>query len=255
MGAGELQAVAARGVGGLAGLAAAAGPIGLIASAAMELRHQVQEMGRRGVAAVGQTATRVGALDAKLLGDAVEMGAGAAIKAASMLPGVGPAIGIAGPAVVEGIRQVRAFGQALEATASRLAPYHGRLSEAEALADVRSMLGDYRRAQKLGDGLAKFVDARSKIEEDVRDLLADGLKPLLELIAGATSSMSEGIRTIRAELHARFPAWFSDPARRAAEEQMPFEEFMRAGEFRRHRPDPPPIAGRAGHPRLPLGGP
>ncbi len=259
-GAGQLQAAMAPGgaaaAGGMAGLAAAAGPIALMATAAMELQHQVQEMGRSAVQGLGQALTRTAALDEKILGDAVERGTEVGMKALSMVPGVGLAAGLAGPAIVEGIKQVRAFGAALDQTALRLAGYSAPLARAQAEAGVRSVQRDIGRADHLGGPLAKWVEAQSSLTEDVKDLLADVLKPFLELAAEILREIAAGVHQLRKDLHTWMPGIFR-AVTDADKTKLLWEQIAQAGDFLALRPpdrfQPPPAAGRAGGLRPPLG--
>ena len=66
------------------------------------------------------------------------------------------------------------------------------------MADVRRTLGDIRRAQQLGPGLARFTEAHSRLEEAARDRLADVLEKILPVLtailewaAGMVGSMEE----------------------------------------------------------------
>jgi hypothetical protein len=142
---------------------AAAGPVGLALAAADLVTDQV----RGAIARAGEHYAAVARLDTAGVAKGFE--------------GLAEQVPIVGKLFAETSRQMRQFLNALDETARRLAPYSGAITAAQAAAEVRAIEGDVRRAGLLGDDLAAFVEARSRLEETGQDLLAKMLKPLIPM--------------------------------------------------------------------------
>jgi len=180
-GGGGAGAAAALGTGA----AAAGGPAG-IALAAKALADAIKQAIVGGIKAVGQAGAAVAGLNTAAAGDSLT-------KAINMIPIFGDYLAAANQAF-------RGFIQGLDQTAMKLAPFSGALSTAQAMAQVRQIEGDIRRAQLLGPGLAKFVDQRSKFEQAGQDLLAEMLRPLIPLATAFMENVTEGLEWMTDEL-------------------------------------------------------
>lgn len=157
-----------------------------IVAAAMEIQRKVEEITLGSIQKVGKVAQDIGKLDF----------GGLATEANNLLEN----FGLGGKAVAEFHRQLAGFGDALDQTAKRLAPFSAPLAQAQGIAEMRQVMGELRRARMLGDELSKWVEARSKLEQATQDAMAKLLKPLipaatrimervvelLEMIAGKT---------------------------------------------------------------------
>jgi hypothetical protein len=143
------------------------------------------QMATAGVQQAGSALGAIGRLDAGGLADGFQ-------SLASTVPVFGTVIaGATGAA--------RKFMAGLDETSRRLAGYNGTLAVAQAQADVRQIMGDIRRANSLGDPMAKYVEARSKLSDAGQDALAKILKPLLPLITKIVdllTAATEGIGNV-----------------------------------------------------------
>ncbi len=80
---------------------------------------------------------------------------------------------------------VASFGQvvqALDQTADRFTGFNAELTQAQAMADLREVLGDIRRAQDIGPDLARFVRARSDTQQQLEDTKIALLKEVVPVV-------------------------------------------------------------------------
>lgn len=158
------------------GMGVAAGGVGL----ALAVQHAVSGAIRDTMQAGGRMAAKAGALDGGVLPDAVQ--------------GVNEFFGklsIGNMIFAESIKIVRGFNTALEHTARQLGEFNPSIAMAEAQSDIRRIFGDIRRGQQLGPGLARVVDANSRLGEAGRDALTALLKPIIPRLATLMEKLAE----------------------------------------------------------------
>lgn len=130
-----------------------------------QMRKDREEDRRQRVEWIGRQATRAAALDPGQAGDLAQQGL-SKIKEW-------------GPALAEAVKQTREFSTAISGTVRRLSPYSGALAQAQATNEIRDILRDMRRAQRL-DVLAPISDAVNRMENAIKDIqsrfLAAGAK-------------------------------------------------------------------------------
>jgi hypothetical protein len=146
----------------------------------------------------GQFGTAAGAvLDVASAAGKVASTTGAAEGGAA---GLGP-VAVAATAVVGAFV---ALNKATDEMVKKFEGYSANLSAATAQADVRSQLGDLRRAQEIGPKLAEFVTAQSKMDQSLEDIkitimqsvvpiltdMLEVLRPLVESQGGLLSVTS-----------------------------------------------------------------
>jgi hypothetical protein len=110
--------------------------------------------------------------DAQMAGDAIHTVGDKMWKFAPFISAVTSVTG-------EAISSLGRFSTAVDAAAQHYAQYSPVLAQAQAVAEMRQVYGDFRRAQMVGTNLAKYTLAKSKLEQDVEDLKASVLDSLL----------------------------------------------------------------------------
>ena len=148
--------------------------------AAKKLKEDIEEGVRGAVQAVGQFATRVAQLDTTVFTEPLEK--------------VAEKTGILGVAAAEASRQFRAFDGALADLSKKFAKYSGPLAVAEAMGDVRQILGDYQRAQRLtGAGLNDLTNARNRASQAAQDLMISLLIPAIPYMTKLMERIADGV--------------------------------------------------------------
>lgn len=103
---------------------------------------------------------------------------------------------VVGEALAAFNNQLAAFANGLNQTAQRLAQYSPQLAVAQTNAQVAQILGDVRRAQTLGSGLARFTEAQSNLSQAAQDTLTELLRPLLPIVTNILNSLTVAVREI-----------------------------------------------------------
>jgi hypothetical protein len=150
-----------------AGTLLAGGPAGAIAAAVKAIYDQVTQALADAVNAIGDSLQKVASLDPRVFVDG--------------LNAIVERVPLVGKALAAFNDQFAAFVESLKRTAERLAPFSGELAVATAQADVAQTLGDLRRAQQLGSGLARFTEAESRLSQTAQDILATILERLVPI--------------------------------------------------------------------------
>lgn len=186
---------AAGGAGGFAALAAAAGPFVVIAGvvvAAAYAFNQLRQATANAIHSVGDFAA--GLATQASPGEALQQ-AGANMEAfgdkiAYVIPPLAAIASTAG-AVNSSMGK---FMRALDGVALRYGQYSGALSQANAMSDIRQIMGDMRRSQEVGPQLARYVDVRSEVQQKIADTQTHFLSMLIP-IATAALEVLNGIAT------------------------------------------------------------
>jgi hypothetical protein len=114
------------------------------------------------------------------------------------VPIVGDALASGLGALVQPIRSFADVAEAFVTRGRELAQYSGPLSQAGAMADVRSIMADIREANELGPDIARLTDEQSKLWTDLRADFEPVKKIIIEyLVAGAPRSLQGLVRHLR----------------------------------------------------------
>jgi hypothetical protein len=76
--------------------------------------------------------------------------------------------------------------QSLTATAHRYGEYNPQIAIAEAMGEVRQVMGDLRRAQQVAPEMSRFLEARADLEQTLEDIKAN---LLTEIVPMATAML------------------------------------------------------------------
>ena len=93
------------------------------------------------------------------------------------------------------VQPIKSFGEVVNAFVERgreIGKYSGPLATANAMADVRSLLGDIREAQTVGPEQARLTDASSKIWDDIRR----DFEPVKKVVIGALADFLQWLEPI-----------------------------------------------------------
>ena len=82
------------------------------------------------------------------------------------------------------------------AQAQKLAPYSGAISGANAKADVRNIMADLKEANEMGESYAQMIDAQSRLDNTVRELLMPIKKFLVEVLAARLEVMADALNVL-----------------------------------------------------------
>ncbi|MFO0821645.1 MAG: hypothetical protein U0792_00635 [Gemmataceae bacterium] len=127
-------------------------------------------------------------------GGVAAAGMGAAEGAMAGLSRLGP-YGMAAAAGLQALTKgATAASDAVKAFADRgreLAGYNGQLAGATATADLRAMQQDIREAEQNGEAFAGIIDAQSKLETTMRELLMPIQKYMMETLTALMNRILE----------------------------------------------------------------
>lgn len=100
-----------------------------------------------------------------------------------MLPGpAGAAVGM-GSEVVDAILKIPdKLAAAFLKQAEKLAPMSGSIAVAQANADIKTMMADFREAQQMGESYGKLIDAQNKLDLTMREILLPLKRAILDVI-------------------------------------------------------------------------
>lgn len=170
--------------GGISSFLGAAGPAGLAVAAGMEMDRLVKGAIKTGVNLATtpfSMATSPSADPAEGIGKLGE----AASKAGEQLGPFSYALTFAG----ESLKALSGIMQDLTKTAERYGEYNAQIAQAQAIAEIRQTMGDFRRSQVAATELSKFVMAQSDLQQRFEDIKIKALNRLLPLITGAVQSI------------------------------------------------------------------
>lgn len=168
----------------------AAVPIGAIIAAAVAIRAAVEQL-VRGIVSAGRSVVEG-------IASANPDPAAALDRLGSAASDVGqklPTVGIAAIAVGESLRALAGVMQNLDRTAQRYGEYSPVIAQAQAVAEVRQVMGDLRRSQKIGNEMASYVIAQSDMQqkfEDIKIRLLTRIVPVVTKILEVLEGMMAG---------------------------------------------------------------
>lgn len=149
---------------------------------------------------IGEVAGASGAAAGAAAGAAGGAGGGAITGAAigtAAAPGPGTVAGAAigalagisagqllGEAFSELVETVQAVDKALMQMSKDAAQYNAQVAQAQATAELRDMVSQMQRAERLGPQLAEFTDVRSQLAVDFQDAITEVAGPITEIFTG-----------------------------------------------------------------------
>lgn len=141
-------------------------------------------------AVIGDLVNKMKAGESAAASGSATAGVGAVARLASAAGPAGIALGAVALGAGATVYGLKRFVDNLHEQAQRLSSLSGPLAGATARSEVREMLAEMRRAEKIGPELARFEDARSRVENAIYDLMTQfwelALKvfvPVMEAIA------------------------------------------------------------------------
>lgn len=184
--AGTIPSVtAAKGGMDLAGLAAgAAGPLAIVA-ALKAVDQSVKGSITSGIGTVGGIARGIAGPDddpGKKIAAAGEVISQFSDKVAGQFGWLGTAAG-------EAAKALGGVMQELNQTADKYGQYNAQIAQAQAIAEVRTELGNLRRAGESAPDLAKFVQLQSDLQQQFEDIKIRLLSKLLETVNPAMEAI------------------------------------------------------------------
>jgi hypothetical protein len=185
----EVPPEAAGGAEGAGGFMASAGAVGAIVAAAVAVAKVIQG------AVMGVTRANIGA--ALMAADANPdpavpiMKAGEGIAAfGEKLFYVNPALGLMAQITGEATAGLGKFMQALDGITQRYGPLSAQISVAQAQADIRLALGDLRRAQEIAPEMARFIMAKSDLQDKFENIKIELLKRLVPAVTAILEQLT-----------------------------------------------------------------
>lgn len=73
------------------------------------------------------------------------------------------------------------------------AKYNAEVAQAQAVANLRDLVGQLQRAERLGPQLAEYTDARSQLAQDFHDAMTDIAEPVTELMTLGVELLRDGM--------------------------------------------------------------
>lgn len=183
------EAAAAGGIGEMA--AAAAGPLAVVAAVVIALQA-VRDAAMAAVRGVGDFATAIASADASAASSTTALGEGTK-QVSEKLFYLSPALGILGSVAGEATSSLGKFMKAVDATADRYAEYSPQIAQAQAMSEITHMLGDMRRAQQAGPELARYIQARSDLQQQFEETKIKLLTSLLPIATGMMKLVEVGV--------------------------------------------------------------
>lgn len=181
------------GLGGMAGAAAAAGPIVALVMAAKELQERKErdiiDAIKANINVVGSTANFAAEPSADVaknldnFASTIDTATIAVNKVSKALYGSG--LHAAVEIVTSVMHTFAGVLNNINQTADRYAEYSPAIAQAQAVAEIRQTMGDFRRAQKLGAEMSKFILAQSDVQQKFEDIKVKALNAMLPMITKA----------------------------------------------------------------------
>lgn len=172
-------------------MTAAAGPIGMIVAAALAGRKALREGISSTIGAVGGLASTIASPSSDPAEPIAKMGE-AASKASEYLTPFSTELLIAG----QSLKALSSIMGAVNSTAQRYGEFNPVIAQAQAIAEVRQTMGDFKRSQVAATELAHFVMAQSDLQQRFEDikikLLTKMLPPLTRILELIESVIAGG---------------------------------------------------------------
>jgi hypothetical protein len=85
----------------------------------------------------------------------------------------------------ESLKALSTVMKAIDQSAQHYGQYSPEIAQAQAVAEIRQTMGDFKRAQVVGSEMAKYVIAQSDLQQKVEDVKVKILTKLLPLVTRA----------------------------------------------------------------------
>lgn len=120
-----------------------------------------------------------------------------------MIPGpVGAGVAM-GSEVVDAILKIPdKLTAAFLKQAEKFAPYSGQIAAAQANAEIKTIMADFREAQSTGESYARLIDAQSKIDLTLRELLLPIKRAVLDATVKYAEAAANNAKDIGVALYA-----------------------------------------------------
>ncbi len=98
---------------------------------------------------------------------------------------VNPMLGYMAIAVGEATQAFASLMRVIDKTADRYAEFSAPIAQAQAIAEIRQVMGDFRRSKEVGDEMAKYIAAQSELQQKFEDVKVKFLAKILPLVTAA----------------------------------------------------------------------
>ncbi len=208
---GGAAGTAAGGVGGAAG----AIPVVAFALAIKEIQKALiagaTNAIKSGIGAIGGIASGIASADADPSIPIAGMGE-AASQAGEKINEIVPGLGFVAIVAGETAKSFANLMRAIDATAQRYGEFSPQIAQAQAIAEIRHTMGDFRRAQEVGGQMAKYLMAQSDLQQKFEDIkvkmlirilpIATAILEILEAVVPSGKNISESIGNVATPLTA-----------------------------------------------------
>ncbi len=110
---------------------------------------------------------------------------------------LGNAIGVVGPVVGDVVASFGELQRNLDGMVTRYAGYSPLLASVTAQAEVTQVLGDLRRAQSAAPDLARYVQARTELQQRYEDIKVEFLKAITPAVITGMRTVELGLPVLR----------------------------------------------------------
>lgn len=149
----------------MGGFAASAGPVGIAVVAALAIDQAVKGAIKGVVGGVGGFAKAMSSPDDSPSA-AIEGLSHSITSFGEKIPGIGQAL----VAVGETGKMLAGLMQAFSKQAEKYAEYNPQIAQQLAMAEIRQVMGDMRRAQRAGPELARFIEEQSRMQQQFEEI-------------------------------------------------------------------------------------
>jgi hypothetical protein len=202
------QAAPVAASGGAMAALETAGPIAAIAGAALAVVGALRDAAMGIVRGAGDFASLFASADASAAGSTAAFGEATKSASASMFL-ISPALSVLGSVAGEAASSLGKFMKAVDATADRYGDYSPVIAQAQAQSEIRQVLADMRRAQTAGPELARYIQARSDLQqqfEEAKIKILVKLLPIAENLMAIVGAGADNIEGIWALFKLAFPS-------------------------------------------------
>ncbi len=144
----------------------------------------------------------------------------------------------------------------------RYGEFSPEIAQAQAMAEINQTLGDMERAQRVGNDLARYVEQRSRLQQNIEDLKVDLLKAILPAVEdtlkmlvkmqpaleGGMSLLTKHLERVNTVISFVYEAVakiamikVKETSDRETKVKDPTEEFLNSPEFREGGDYVPPV--------------
>ena len=95
---------------------------------------------------------------------------------------VNPLLGIMANTAGEAAKQLGIFHDAVMATSVRYGEFSPEISSAQAIAEIKQTMGDFRRSQEIGPELSRYIEMQSNLQQKFEDIKIQILMKILPIV-------------------------------------------------------------------------